>query len=693
MKAKVKFDKDQLKTFCVKNVEKFVFGAMVLTALLLCWSAIGLSPYKGTPDELKKKANDVTQRVQSSTPPETFTDLPPKRDLNGMLRHALANVNPGLFPMSEISRPYADRKIRRQQPKLLAVLDPKAQARFGAIATSENGGRIAARRGQGMMAGDGGMEGMMMPEGGAMPGGAEMPDMSDMMKPGGAAGMMPGMEGMAGMEGMQGAKGRGKKKPAKKPVEKAKPKVELEPEKFALAIPSGAKLEGKYWVSVTGLIPAWDQEAEYQKVFRDATKTYPTDTPQYVSCAVERAEVLSPGEVGEYEAVEEAAFEYMDKWASEYPELVDEKYLLPSLDVTEPLPPLVLANHDPNAVRHPKIPLKDEVNADANKAQEADGEADADTDKKKPKRGNRLRGRAGGMQGGGMPGMPGGMPGMPGGGMGATAGMGGMPGMGMGGMPGMGEMPGMGMGIGGRMGQPSREKIEYKLFRFFDFAVTPGKSYKYRVRLILANPNYGKPKRYLADPKLADEEILYTDWSEPTPEVFVPHGSELLAGDINSKAQIPHARVMVRQFDQANAITAVHVFDLARGGTANQTGVKVPMPPKSGVPDKAEGDEEIDFNSNATLVDLSGGDNLSAGPKGKTPGRMLVMRSDGELALLSQFSDAERFGKEQALLDQEKNKQSGTLPAAEEQSGGGAADGGFGGFFKDEEPTKKRRGR
>lgn len=681
MKGKMKFDKDQLKTLFLEHIEKGVFGVMVLMTLLLCWSAFGLSPYKGTPKELNDKASNVSQRLQSSTPPEKFEDLPPKRNLNGMLRRAMASVDPHRFPMAEVSRPYADRKVRRQQPALLAVLDPRARSGFGAIATSENGGNFGMRGG-GMMAGG--------PEG--MPGGMNMDEMMPEMMPGGPEGMMGGQEGMLGggagenmygeeggmmpgmMPGMERGRGRDRGRKKKK-VEKPKPKPAPEPEEYALKIPGGAKLEGKYWVSVVGLIPTWDQEAEYDKVFRDATKTYPTDMPEYITCEVERAEVVSPGEASEFEPLDmDAAFEFMGKWAAEYPEMVDAKYLLPSLDVTEPLPPLVLANHDPASVRHPKIPLKDEALAAAEEAKAAAAE---EAEKKKPRR-TRMRGRGGAMSGG----MPGGMPGMAGG---MPGGMG--PGMDPGMEPGMGS--GMMMGMGGRMAQSSREKIEYKLFRFFDFDVKPGKTYKYRVRLVLTNPNFAKPKRYLADPKLAAEEVLYTDWSESTPEVFVPLGSELLAGDVNPKT--PTAKVMVRQFDQENAITAVHVFDMTRGSTANEHAVKVPTPPKLGVSTTTE-EEEIDFTTNATVVDLSGGDKLPAGTRGKLPGRVLVMRSDGELALLSQFDDVTKYEIEEARLEEFKNKkddmQQPGMVAPDE--GGGAE--GFGDFFKDA-TSPKRRGR
>ncbi|HET6881167.1 MAG TPA: hypothetical protein VFI31_13485 [Pirellulales bacterium] len=48
-------------------------------------------------------------------------------------------------------------------------------------------------------------------------------------------------------------------------------------------------------------------------------------------------------------------------------------------------------------------------------------------------------------------------------------------------------------------GPPPTEIVRYRLFRFFDFDVQPGKTYCYRVKLVALNPNYELPARYLAN--------------------------------------------------------------------------------------------------------------------------------------------------------------------------------------------------
>ncbi len=343
----------------------------------------------------------------------------------------------------------------------------------------------------------------------------------------------------------------------------------------------------------------------------------------------------------------------MEKWAAVYPDMIDKKYLSPSVDVTAPLPPLVLANHNPDAIRHPKIPLAGEASVEENKAAAAAATAEDAESKSKPRRGGRSRAR---------PGMGGGM----------------------------GLMPGMGGGMSGAAGL-AKDKIEYQLFRFFDFKVEPGKTYKYRVRLALDNPNYDVEPQYLQSPDLAKEEFVYTDWSESTPEVFVPLGSELLAGDINPKD--PAGKIMVRQFDPEKAVTAVREFELRRGETANADGIEVTLPktgPAGGVAVADPVKEKVDFRTDATMVDLVGGERLVGGPSGtKSPGRMLVMRSDGELALLSELSDAARFENEADKLKEAKDADKPKTPATIDAAPGAAPD--FNQFFEPSAPKKKPR--
>ena len=58
---------------------------------------------------------------------------------------------------------------------------------------------------------------------------------------------------------------------------------------------------------------------------------------------------------------------------------------------------------------------------------------------------------------------------------------------------------------------------ELLLFRFFDFHVVPGNAYRYRVRLKLKNPNFGRDPAKLLDASLREGRFRHTPWSRPRP--------------------------------------------------------------------------------------------------------------------------------------------------------------------------------
>ncbi|WP_194242629.1 hypothetical protein [Gimesia benthica] len=57
------------------------------------------------------------------------------------------------------------------------------------------------------------------------------------------------------------------------------------------------------------------------------------------------------------------------------------------------------------------------------------------------------------------------------------------------------------------------------LFRYFDFDLTPGATYKYRVRLVVRNPNYQRPIEEVVLPAVAEGETRMTPWSNETAAV------------------------------------------------------------------------------------------------------------------------------------------------------------------------------
>lgn len=52
------------------------------------------------------------------------------------------------------------------------------------------------------------------------------------------------------------------------------------------------------------------------------------------------------------------------------------------------------------------------------------------------------------------------------------------------------------------------------MFRAFDFTAAPGRTYRYRARVVLFNPAFPKTKR--------GSKFVFGPWSEPTAAVTIP---------------------------------------------------------------------------------------------------------------------------------------------------------------------------
>lgn len=110
---------------------------------------------------------------------------------------------------------------------------------------------------------------------------------------------------------------------------------------------------------------------------------------------------------------------------------------------------------------------------------------------------------------------------------------------------------------------------KYLLFRYFDFQITPGNAYRYRMRLTLLNPNFKRPVEELVDESIAAGEVRVTPWSEPTPHVFVPEEQRLFlarAEKPRADTGLPGANIDVYQwFSEAGTTISAKVEKLQLG--------------------------------------------------------------------------------------------------------------------------------
>jgi hypothetical protein len=496
----------------------------------------------------------------------------------------------------------------------------------------------------------------------------------------------------------------------------------------------GERIEPAYWAIVTAKVPIREQ----MKLNKDAfglSYDPARDFPQYYGYYVERSEVdrskplewkivpLYDGQRASMPGNPISASSVSDRilpklydaitkfWANGSPaaDVVDDRYKDPIL--TLPLPPLVGRDWGAEAT-HPDIPLiwntpplEEEIPL-AEQTPAATAPQDEGSE----------FGGANQAQTGFYP-APGvgrgpGMPGMPRGGefMGGR-----MPMIGRGGMgePGMG--PGRGLGGpegGGRsyagssgmtMGQQRTslpKNVDYLLLRFVDYSVEPGKKYKYRVRLVIKDPNAGLPATSLAEDVLdrqkkewdedkerrkdkavrRDYRIVET-FSDPSPTVGIP-----MAGSVRvAEAKLPAAekfndepslKMLVQSFDldqQGNAIQAGKEREFRRGYVANSVEDVRYIGPDGTWTDEMEG---FKLNTGITLLDIDGGEKLSK--DASAPVRALLMGPSGELYVRKEIDDKAEIDYHRLIFSDDKRKP-GQFPGMGPEGGPEMMPGGPGG--------------
>jgi hypothetical protein len=227
-----------------------------------------------------------------------------------------------------------------------------------------------------------------------------------------------------------------------------------------------------------------------------------------------------------------------------------------------------------------------------------------------------------------------------------------------GGGPGPGGFRGgMGAGQSASLHTSLPKGVDYYLLRFFDFSVEPGKKYKYRVKLLIQDPNFNMPQTEL-DAAVLDRQAkeaqaakaanapkpfyrIVEKWSDPSPAVGIP-----MAGNVRlAETKIPPAdkindepivKMIVEGFDvddNGTPIQGAKKMDFRRGYVANTIGDAFYQPD----PTMADTQSNFKFFTGITLLDVDGGAKLSRDMT--YPARILVMGPAGELYIHNDFED------------------------------------------------------
>ena len=475
--------------------------------------------------------------------------------------------------------------------------------------------------------------------------GGGMGGMEDMT---GMGGMMGGMEG--GMEGGDGTDDGGTSqltgnKPIGTPVARA-----------------------RTMVAGTALVPFKQQFDEFERALAmrsgyDGLR----DQPDYVFMYVERVDVTNdPTQVVDEEQWQRilhtnAHRNEQKKWHSTATEIVASSYLNQYISLQ--CPPVMVRDLD-NLLRHPEIPLAGMTIAKPDE-QESDEEIEQEPEENNENAdlpGGLVNNRPNGNKNTNPAGGVGGMEDMPG--------MGGM----MGGMEGMGGMMGGMEGMGGAI--TSNNIPDYKLVRFYDFSAEIGHVYRYRVQLLIEDPNHPNTKsddEYRDHPvpkqvtlkedvvqriKQLDSAIFYraTPWSEPSEPVTVMDPLQFAGGttDVVKILTDPVSRrsfqdhepsgiVKTIMWDKRRAVDVMFDRPVHRGSFMNFI-----VDAEYGHPITeiimAAGQQQ--FKTNFIIGDIRGGDKLPLDTKDSpyhAPGEFLLIDAQGNLVVRTELTDDKLF--------------------------------------------------
>lgn len=467
---------------------------------------------------------------------------------------------------------------------------------------------------------------------------------------------------------------------------------------------------------VMAKVPLPEQLQEYKNAL-SASKGYDPsrDYPQYFGYVVQRATVSEDG--GElqwktlrfpnghykiegdnkrfFSAITNApGLEYIDKmifnWAGGLEDIHDPRY--DHYNLTVPQAPLVGRNWDELAYMS-EIPLASEV--EEMMEERLDEGAPAAGTEEEEEGGIDFGAATGGIGGarGGVGGEFGGRGGEFGGrGGGRRSGMG----IGRGGMGrrGGGEFDGGGRGMGGGRAGGIRSgggesfdangnlivEVPFLMLRFFDMTVQPGQKYKYRVQLILQDPNYQMPTSVL-EPEVAARDrkpAIYGEWSEASPTVVVPQAGIIrLAESTPPRGGAygePGATMLVESFGLDEKNNAMQVYKelegVNRGSVMNYKG-EVEMLVDQGR--YIETVEDFTIDTGVMVLDLEGGDSYSRDLK--EPTHALMMDSSGRMYLRDELDDEMEVAIHRAVFAETENTGPGRFDPG--MRGGGRGGGEF----------------
>ncbi len=228
---------------------------------------------------------------------------------------------------------------------------------------------------------------------------------------------------------------------------------------------------------------------------------------------------------------------------------------------------------------------------------------------------------------------------------------------------------GMGAGTGESIDFEKRPGVDEIMIRALDLTVEPDTTYRFRVRIVVYNPNLARED---VSPGVDTKTVeLFGPWSEPTEEVTMPPdvATYALSREPTVPRKLDQVSFEVARWTPEDGVTIVKRFPAAPGELIGEvSSVQVPI---------ADGDtkklvsRKTDFNSHQVVLDVMGGDQpippLGPGTGGRlaVPALSLVVRRDGAVVIRNQANDlhdqvrkdmADNFFRDLRTAEEEKKK-------------------------------------
>jgi hypothetical protein len=205
---------------------------------------------------------------------------------------------------------------------------------------------------------------------------------------------------------------------------------------------------------------------------------------------------------------------------------------------------------------------------------------------------------------------------------------------------------------------------ELLLFRYFDFDVEPGATYKYQARLVVRNPNYGLPIAQVAGlATIVEGQTRYSAWSNETEPVTVPLDVDYFVDTIDEKGGgFAEARMAVFQWNPDFGTT---IHSSLKVGFGQEIG----GPKNTLVLNPAKNSFEVEpykFHTGDVLVDALPEDKIDKRdhPDLELPrmargslgisGQVLISQGSGELAVIDRLSRMSAFKTRRQYLEYEQ---------------------------------------